>query len=125
LPLFHSVFGNMRPIFSISLKPWAKHAGAFRACSIILAQRSNCNFGPHFYFRHHATMTGHGRRAGRRRRPPSAIAQVCCAKPRLASAQESGMRMINPTIETTITITTTFGSSKLWLATTSAAAALR
>ncbi len=33
--------------------------------------------------------------------------------------------MINPTIATTITMTTTFGSSKLWLATTSAAAMLR
>ena len=35
------------------------------------------------------------------------------------------MRMINPTIATTITMTTTFGSLKLWLATTSAAAMLR
>ena len=32
------------------------------------------------------------------------------------------MRMINPTIATTITMTTTFGSLKLWLPTTSAAA---
>ena len=44
---------------------------------------------------------------------------------RLANARESGMRMINPTIATTITMTTTFGSLKLWLATTSAAAMLR
>ena len=35
------------------------------------------------------------------------------------------MRTINPTIATTITITTTFASLKLWLATTSAAAMLR
>ena len=33
--------------------------------------------------------------------------------------------MINPTIPTTMTMTTTFGSLKLWLATTSAAAMLR
>ena len=45
--------------------------------------------------------------------------------PRQASARESGMRMINPTTAITITKTTTLGSSKLWLATTSAAAALR
>jgi hypothetical protein len=44
---------------------------------------------------------------------------------RLANARESGMRMINPTTVTTITMTTTFGSLKLWLATTSAAAMLR
>ena len=43
----------------------------------------------------------------------------------LATARESGMRMINPTIATTITMTTTFGSLKLWLPTTSAAAMLR
>ena len=35
------------------------------------------------------------------------------------------MRTINPTIATTITMTTTLGSLKLWLATTSAAAMLR
>ena len=35
------------------------------------------------------------------------------------------MRMINPAMATTITMTTTFGSLKLWLATTSAAAMLR
>ena len=35
------------------------------------------------------------------------------------------MRMINPTMATTMTMTTTFGSLKLWLATTSAAAMLR
>jgi hypothetical protein len=35
------------------------------------------------------------------------------------------MRMINPTIATTITMTTTFGSLKLWLPTTSPAAILR
>ena len=43
----------------------------------------------------------------------------------LASARESGMRTTNPTMATTMTITTTFGSLKLWLATTSAAAMLR
>ena len=42
-----------------------------------------------------------------------------------ARARESGMRTINPTIATTITMTTTFGSLKLWLPTTSAAAMLR
>src|SRR5262245_18824295 len=35
------------------------------------------------------------------------------------------MRISNPTIPTTTTIATTFGSSKLWLATTSAAAIFR
>ena len=35
------------------------------------------------------------------------------------------MRMINPTIATTITMTTTFEALKIWLATTSAAAMLR
>ena len=35
------------------------------------------------------------------------------------------MRMINPTIATTITMTTTFELLKIWLATTSAAAMLR
>ena len=58
-------------------------------------------------------------------RDPVRSSQFCCAKPRLANARESGMRIINPTIATTITITTTFGSSKLWFATTSAAAILR
>ena len=43
----------------------------------------------------------------------------------LATARESGIRIINPTIATTTTITTTFGSSKLWLPTTSAAAIFR
>jgi hypothetical protein len=43
---------------------------------------------------------------------------------RLANAQESGIRMINPTIATTITMTTAFGSLKLWLATTRGAAIL-
>ena len=41
------------------------------------------------------------------------------------NARESGRSTINPTIATTITMTTTFGSLKLWLATTSAAAMLR
>jgi hypothetical protein len=36
---------------------------------------------------------------------------------RLPNAQESGIKMINPTIATTITMTTIFGSLKLWLAT--------
>src|SRR5215470_15289683 len=50
-----------------------------------------------------------------------ALAQFDRARPRLANARESAMRMINPTIATTITITTTFASLKLWFATTSAA----
>ena len=53
------------------------------------------------------------------------VPQLDSAKPRLANPRESGIRMINPTIATTITMTTTFGSSKLWLATTNAAAILR
>ena len=44
---------------------------------------------------------------------------------RLPSARESSMRTINPTIATTITMTTTLGSLKLPLATTTAAAIVR
>src|SRR5215475_3306571 len=48
-----------------------------------------------------------------------------CAEAPLASTSESGMKRSKPTIATTITMTTTFGSLKLWLPTTSAAAILR
>ena|SRR5262249_55662380 len=42
----------------------------------------------------------------------------------LAMMCETGIKISKPTIATTTTITTTFGSSKLWLPTTSAAAML-
>src|SRR5438046_2444443 len=42
-----------------------------------------------------------------------------------ASLRDTGMRTSRPTIATTTTMTTTFGSLKLWPATTSAAAMLR
>ena len=42
-----------------------------------------------------------------------------------ASIRDKGIRINNPTIATTTTMTTTFGSVKLWLATTRAAAMLR
>jgi hypothetical protein len=44
---------------------------------------------------------------------------------RLASIRDSGMRITKPTTATTTTMTTTFGSLKLWLPTTSEAAMLR
>jgi len=44
---------------------------------------------------------------------------------RLATTRASGMRMSSPTIATTTTMTTTFGSLKFWPPTTGAAAILR